>query len=253
MKTTGLRERAKMAQHSDNPADPFKKALAEATKVLADDPELNVSYSVDPVGHDGRRDAPAPDQPPHDPRRGACRRAAPPMRWRCATAITTPRPMRATIPPARWRATCMRRWKPPAARRWARATCPAPRAISTPRSAPRPTVGLWPDHRSRRCAAGHRRGLSRAPPCDRARPARGRAERHGPLARLHREPGRRHARDLQDILADQTEFARFARQVIRDLGYGDQLGEDPDRPRTTTRTTSPSRTRNEDSPTARPG
>ena len=35
---------------SDNPADPFKKALAEATKVMADDPELAVTYSVDPPG-----------------------------------------------------------------------------------------------------------------------------------------------------------------------------------------------------------
>jgi cobaltochelatase CobT len=42
-----------MAQKSDNPADPFKKALAEATKVLADDPELSVSYSVDPSGMSG--------------------------------------------------------------------------------------------------------------------------------------------------------------------------------------------------------
>nr|MCU0908604.1 cobaltochelatase subunit CobT [Paracoccaceae bacterium] len=33
-----------------NPADPFKKALAEATRVLADDPELAVTYSVDPPG-----------------------------------------------------------------------------------------------------------------------------------------------------------------------------------------------------------
>ena len=42
-----------MAQNSDNPADPFKKALAEATKVMANDPELNVSYSVDPSGLSG--------------------------------------------------------------------------------------------------------------------------------------------------------------------------------------------------------
>jgi cobaltochelatase CobT len=35
---------------ADNPADPFKKALAEATRVLADDPDLAVSYSVDPPG-----------------------------------------------------------------------------------------------------------------------------------------------------------------------------------------------------------
>ena len=39
-----------MMKPSDNPADPFKKALAEATKVMADDPELSVSYSVDPPG-----------------------------------------------------------------------------------------------------------------------------------------------------------------------------------------------------------
>ena len=36
--------------------------------------------------------------------------------------------------------------------------------------------------------------------------------------------------DLQAKLADQTEFARFSRQIIKDLGYGDQLGDDPDAP-----------------------
>ena len=39
-----------MKKPTDNPADPFKKALAETTRVLADDPELAVSYSVDPPG-----------------------------------------------------------------------------------------------------------------------------------------------------------------------------------------------------------
>ncbi len=39
-----------MANKSDNPADPFKKALAEATKVLANNPELTVNYTVDPSG-----------------------------------------------------------------------------------------------------------------------------------------------------------------------------------------------------------
>ena len=38
---------------NENPADPFKKALAEATKVLAEDPEMAVSYSVDPPGMSG--------------------------------------------------------------------------------------------------------------------------------------------------------------------------------------------------------
>ena len=35
---------------NDNPADPFKKALAETARTLAGDPELAVTYSVDPPG-----------------------------------------------------------------------------------------------------------------------------------------------------------------------------------------------------------
>jgi cobaltochelatase CobT len=34
--------------------------------------------------------------------------------------------------------------------------------------------------------------------------------------------------NLQDALTSQRDFARFARQIISDLGYGDQLGDDPD-------------------------
>jgi cobaltochelatase CobT len=34
--------------------------------------------------------------------------------------------------------------------------------------------------------------------------------------------------DLEACLSDQAAFARFARKVIEDLGYGDQLGDDPD-------------------------
>src|SRR6056297_3105078 len=36
--------------------------------------------------------------------------------------------------------------------------------------------------------------------------------------------------NLQDTLADQTAFAKFSRRIIEDLGYGDQLGDDPDSP-----------------------
>ena len=42
-----------MATNNDNPADPFKKALAEATKVMANDPDLSVSFTVDPSGVSG--------------------------------------------------------------------------------------------------------------------------------------------------------------------------------------------------------
>ena len=39
-----------MSQNSDNPSEGFKKALAEATRALANDGELGVSYSADPPG-----------------------------------------------------------------------------------------------------------------------------------------------------------------------------------------------------------
>ncbi|MEM1314931.1 MAG: cobaltochelatase subunit CobT, partial [Pseudomonadota bacterium] len=39
-----------MAPKPDNPAEPFKKALAEATRAMADEQELAVTYSVDPPG-----------------------------------------------------------------------------------------------------------------------------------------------------------------------------------------------------------
>ena len=39
-----------MTKHSDNPADPFKKALADATRTMADDSEMTVTFSVDPAG-----------------------------------------------------------------------------------------------------------------------------------------------------------------------------------------------------------
>ena len=42
-----------MKKPADNPADPFKRALAEATKTLAHAPELTVTYSVDPAGLSG--------------------------------------------------------------------------------------------------------------------------------------------------------------------------------------------------------
>jgi cobaltochelatase CobT len=36
--------------------------------------------------------------------------------------------------------------------------------------------------------------------------------------------------NLETALSDQGQFAKFARQIISDLGYGDQLGNDPDMP-----------------------
>ena len=52
--------------NADNPADPFKKALAEATKTLANVPELNVTYTVDPCWRIGRQHALAAGYPAND-------------------------------------------------------------------------------------------------------------------------------------------------------------------------------------------
>ena len=66
---------------SDNPADPFKKALAEATKVLADDPELSISYTVDPSGISGDSMR-LPQVSRRMSRKRFFWRAAPPTPWR---------------------------------------------------------------------------------------------------------------------------------------------------------------------------
>src|SRR5690625_7165689 len=39
-----------MAKKSDNPSEPFKKALGEATRALAGNQELEVTFSADPPG-----------------------------------------------------------------------------------------------------------------------------------------------------------------------------------------------------------
>jgi cobaltochelatase CobT len=48
------------------------------------------------------------------------------------------------------------------------------------------------------------------------------------VARLHRGSRGGTLEDLEDVMKDQSAFARFARRMIDDLGYGDQLGDDPD-------------------------
>ena len=77
-----------MAQKNDNPADPFKKALAEATKVMADDPELSVTYTVDPSGMSGESMR-LPQVSRRMTREEVLWRAVLPMLWPCSANITT--------------------------------------------------------------------------------------------------------------------------------------------------------------------
>ncbi|MBR9652042.1 cobaltochelatase subunit CobT [Thalassovita aquimarina] len=217
-----------MKKPSDNPADPFKKALAEATKVMADDPELNVAYSVDPAGLAGdtmrlpqvsRRmtkdevllargtaDALAMQRRYHDDATHA--RYAPPgdMARNLYEAMET----------ARCEAMGARDMPGTASNIDVKMEAEARRAgydqITQPADAP---LAAAAGYLVRHLATG--RDLP--PACDN-------------VMELWRGFIENQAGDtlesLQDKLSDQAEFARFARQVIDDLGYGDQLGEDPD-------------------------
>ncbi len=217
-----------MSKPSDNPADPFKKALAEATKVMADDSELNVSYSVDPSGLSGdsmrlpqvsRRmtrdevllargtaDALAMHRKYHDD--GVHARYAPPgdMARDLYEAMETAR-------------------------------CEAMGARDMPGTASNIDVKIT--HEAIRRGYDQVKEASEAP----LPVAAGYLIRHLATGR-DLPPGAANVMDLwrgfieeqaggtlenlQEILSDQAAFAKFARQVITDLGYGDQLGDDPD-------------------------
>ncbi|MCV6587235.1 MAG: cobaltochelatase subunit CobT [Marinibacterium sp.] len=217
-----------MTKPSDNPADPFKKALAEATKVMADAPELNVTYSVDPSGLSGdamrlpqvsRRmtrdevllargtaDALAMQHKYHDattharfsPRGDLARDIYDAMETaRCEAMGARDMPGTAGNIDAKIGNDALRKGYDQV-----RQSSEAPlaaaagymvRQMATGRDLPagaQNVLDLWRDHIETQ--AGETLG------------------------------------DLDALLDDQSAFARFARQVISDLGYGDQLGDDPE-------------------------
>lgn len=215
-------------QSNDNPADPFKKALAEATKVLANDPDLSITYSVDPPGSTnesirlpqisrkmtkaevllarGTADAMALRHKYHDPT--TFNRYVPTgqMAHDIYEAMETAR-------------------------------CEAVGARAMPGTANNIDAKIEND--ALRQGFGNIQEASQAPLATAA----------GYLVR-HLATGRELPKDaanimnlwrdfiekqtdgnlknLDDSLTDQATFAKFARQVIKDLGYGDQLGDDPD-------------------------
>ncbi len=219
-----------MSQQSDNPADPFKKALAEATKVMADDPELNVSYSVDPSGVTGdamrlpqvsRRmtreevlqargtaDALALRHKYHDDA----------LHARYVPQGDMARDLYEAMETARCEAIGAREMPGTAGNIDARIGADAERRgfeqINDPSQAPLPA------------AAGY---LIRHLATGRDLPAGARNVMELWRGHIEQLAGGT-LEELEERLNDQTDFARFARRVIEDLGYGDQLGEDPDAP-----------------------
>jgi len=219
-----------MSKPNDNPADPFKKALSEATKVMANDPELTVSYSVDPSGLAGdqmrlpqvsRRmtreevllvrgtaDALAMHRRYHDEGVHARYRPSGRMAQDLYEAMET----------ARCEAMGARDMPGTAGNIDAKILSEATKLgydqISQASDAPLAT------------AAGY---LIRHLATGRALPAG--ADNVMQLWRgFIEEQAAETLENLNDRLSNQTEFARFARQIIEDLGYGDQLGDDPDAP-----------------------
>jgi len=217
-----------MSKTSDNPADPFKKALAEATKVMADNPELTVSYSVDPPGRTGdavrlpqisRRmtkqevllargtaDAYALREKFHDGKTFA----------RYAPTGELARGIYEAMEEARCEAVGARHMPGTSKNIDAKIGAEAARrGYAGMRDTTEAPLEAAAGYYVRQLATG--RALP--PGADNVLDLwRGFIE----------DQAGGNFDDLQDVLADQAAFARLTRQVIEDLGYGDQLGDDPD-------------------------
>ena len=215
-------------QNNDNPADPFKKALAEATKVMANDPDISVTYSVHPPGSSndsirlpqvsrrmsreevllarGTADALALRHKYHD--EGTFNRYVPQgqMARDIYDAMETAR-------------------------------CEAVGARDMPGT--HSNIDAKIANEALRQGFGDIQEASQAPLAT----AAGYLVRHLASGRdlppdaanvmnLWRDFIEAQASDSLDTLdaslGDQAQFAKFARKIICDLGYGDQLGDDPD-------------------------
>jgi cobaltochelatase CobT len=217
-----------MSKPADNPAEPFKKALAEATRAIAGDRDLQVSYSVDPPGlaNDNARLPQVTRRMTRDEvmlARGAGDAFALRRRYHDADVH------RRYAPPGETAAGLYE------ALETARCEALGARAM--------PGTGRNIDAR----IADETRRLGYAALTDKAQAplaaaagyymrqlATGRdlpqgAETVTGLWRgfLEGQAGEALAA-AAGSLDDQRAFARAARQVISDLGYGDQIGDDPD-------------------------
>jgi cobaltochelatase CobT len=219
-----------MTKPSDNPADPFKKALAEATRTMADDREMAVSYSVDPPGmnRDGVRLPQVSRRMTRDEvmlARGTADAFALRRRYHDEGVATKYAPtgqlardIYDAMETARCEAVGARAMPGTAGNIDAKIAHEADRKgyaqISQPADAP---LSVAAGYMVRHLATGRKlpRGADTVMNLW-----------SGHIAQT--AGGTLEAIDA--ALTDQAAFARMARQVIADLGYGDQLGEDPDAP-----------------------
>jgi cobaltochelatase CobT len=217
-----------MAKPSDNPAEPFKKALAEATRVMADDPEMTVSFSVDPPGMtaEGVRLPQVSRRMTRDEvmlARGTADAFA--LRRRFHDAATHAR----YAPQGQMARELYEAMET--------ARCEAMGARMMPGTAG--NIDAKIAHEADRKGYGQIRDAAEAPlpvaagylvrQLATGRPLPPPAQNVLDLWRGFIESSAAESLGgVRETLADQAAFARLARQVIRDLGYGDQLGDDPD-------------------------
>lgn len=213
---------------SDNPADAFKKALAEATKVMADDADLNVSYSVDPSGLSG--DA---MRLPQVSRRMTREEVL--LARGTADALALNRRYHDDATHARYAPQGDMARELYEAMETAR--CEAMGARDMPGTAGNIDVKI--KHDALRKGYDQAKQASDVPLSVAAgymvrhlatgRPLPAGAENAMELWRgfIEDQAGGT-LEGLDSSLADQADFARLARKTISDLGYGDQLGDDPD-------------------------
>ena len=218
-----------MSKPTDNPADPFKKALAEATRTMADDPDMLVTYSVDPAAmtKEGVR-------LPQISRRMTRDEVL--LARGTADAFALRRKFHDDGVDARYAPTG------PLAREiydaMESARCEAVGARAMPGTAG--NIDARIAHEADRKGYGQITQAADAP----LSVAAGYLVRHLATGRdlpksatnvmnlwrdfIEGQASKTLGR-LDEVLADQAAFARLARKVIADLGYGDQLGDDPDR------------------------
>ena len=217
-----------MTKPTDNPADLFKKALSEATRAIANDAELNVSFSVDPPGVNneimrlpqvsrrmtldevmlarGTADAYALHKRFHNERThnrympqgvDACEIYEAMATARCEAVGARAMPGTAGNIDAKLEAEALKLGYD---------------QVSSFKEVPMATaLGYYLRHLAT--------GRDMPPAVNNA------------MQQWQTQIEERSGdtfKGLNDVMTDQVAFAKFARQLIDDLGYGDQLGDDPD-------------------------
>lgn len=213
---------------SDNPADTFKKALSEATKVLANDPDLNVSYSVDPAGlsGDAMRLPQVSRRMTRDEvmlARGTADAMALNRRYHNGQthARYTPqgemaRELYEAMETARCEAVGARDMPGTAGNIDAKIAHDAMRkGYDQVKQAADAPLAVAAGYLIRHLATGRDLPSGAANVMELWRPF------------IEQQAGGT-LENLDAILDNQADFAKFARKMIKDLGYGDQLGQDPD-------------------------